>query len=363
MKSIKKLVVTALCALSLVCILPMNVLAASDYLSGNYTYTIRVYTGAQGVFSDGSTEMIIKAAPGTVIDLSKNLAGIAMNTAKDAAGNTVANKYYAKGIRESGKDNNTVGATKGTTFRVTKDLDYVVAYAMEGGDIAYTVKYVEKSTGKSLLPDATFYGNEGEKPVVAYQYIDGYIPQAYNLTKTLKAGEENVFTFYYVPGDSSKYDYTYTDGGTRIEYYDGGTIVTEVPGVTVTGGGGGVTVIVDNGTTGGRTGGATGGAANAADAGTAGGAAGGTDGADAGATSTAAPAELIDIDDESVPLASAGLDYDYIDGTASKIGFSQLPLGAKIALIGLGAVAIAGCTFLGVNIVAKRKKSKVTNDR
>ena len=29
------------------------------------------------------------------------------------------------------------------------------------------------------------YGNVGDKPVVAYKYIDSYIPQAYALTKTL----------------------------------------------------------------------------------------------------------------------------------------------------------------------------------
>ena len=36
--------------------------------------------------------------------------------------------------------------------------------------------------------------------MVAYHYIEGYQPQAYNLTKTLSANEaENVFTFVYQP--------------------------------------------------------------------------------------------------------------------------------------------------------------------
>lgn len=36
--------------------------------------------------------------------------------------------------------------------------------------------------------------------MVAYHYIEGYQPQAYNLTKTLSKNEaENVFTFVYEP--------------------------------------------------------------------------------------------------------------------------------------------------------------------
>ena len=39
-----------------------------------------------------------------------------------------------------------------------------------------------------------------DRPVIAYQYIEGYQPQAYNLTKTLsKDPAENVFTFIYSP--------------------------------------------------------------------------------------------------------------------------------------------------------------------
>ena len=40
-----------------------------------------------------------------------------------------ASKYYAKGIRESGRDNSTVTAS---AFKVDGDADYVMAYGMKG---------------------------------------------------------------------------------------------------------------------------------------------------------------------------------------------------------------------------------------
>ena len=44
------------------------------------------------------------------------------------------------------------------------------------------------------------HGNPGDYPVVAYQYIEGYIPQAYNLEGLrLEEGKDNSFTFVYRP--------------------------------------------------------------------------------------------------------------------------------------------------------------------
>lgn len=225
---------------------PVLASGSDDYFSNQYTYTVRVYSGAQGTFSDGSTEMIIQITPGTTIDLTRVLAGIQMKECKDAAGNVVENKYYAKGIRESGKDNNTVDTLVGPVYKVTKDIDLVAAYAMKGGNVSYTVKYLNADTKEELFPSQTFYGNVGEKPVVAYQFIDGYVPQAYNLAKTLVEDEsENVFTFLYKPGTGGGYYYYETDGGIRYVDREGETTVEFIPGTTiyVYGGGGEVAVI------------------------------------------------------------------------------------------------------------------------
>lgn len=80
---------------------------------------------------------------------------------------------------------------------MTEDRDYVVAYGIWGNRIAYTVNYQDED-GNTLLPSETFYGNVGDRPVVAFQYVEGYQPQAYNLTGTLSENAaENVFTFTY----------------------------------------------------------------------------------------------------------------------------------------------------------------------
>ncbi len=49
-------------------------------------------------------------------------------------------KYYVKGIRESGRDNNTLGLV---SFKVDRDLDFVVAYGLLGDAVAYTINYVD----------------------------------------------------------------------------------------------------------------------------------------------------------------------------------------------------------------------------
>ena len=86
-------------------------------------------------------------------------------------------KYYVKGIRLSGRDNNETLAAP--SFTVDKDADYVVAYGIKGNMVAYTVNYQDAS-GNSLAESQTFYGNVGDKPVVAYRYVENYIPYIFS---------------------------------------------------------------------------------------------------------------------------------------------------------------------------------------
>ena len=103
------------------------------------------------------------------------------------------------------------------------DADYVVAYGIKGNMVAYTVNYQDAS-GKSLAESQTFYGNVGDKPVVAYRYVENYIPDALALTKTLSDNEsENVFTFTYTPGATDRIVETTT------------TVTTTVPGTATPG--------------------------------------------------------------------------------------------------------------------------------
>lgn len=108
-------------------------------------------------------------------------------------------RFYAKGFREAGHDNNPI-FTFGAAAPVERDIDYVIAYGMKSTAVKYTVRYRHATTGVDLIGAQTFYGNVGDKPVVAFLYLENYMPQAYNLTKTLSATEsENEFIFLYEP--------------------------------------------------------------------------------------------------------------------------------------------------------------------
>ena len=153
-----------------------------------YGYKVTLYTGNQGTInSQNKTSINVSKGQMVSLDLSQ------IELPQDS-------KYYVKGIRLSGHDS--VDNLDPATFVVNGDLDYVVVYGVKGNQVAYTIRYVDEN-GKQLSEDTILYGNVGDKPVVAYKYIDSYIPQAYALTKTLVENEkENVFTFTYKPGET-----------------------------------------------------------------------------------------------------------------------------------------------------------------
>ena len=155
-----------------------------------YGYKVTLYTGNQGTInSQNKTSINVSKGQMVSLDLSQ------IELPQDS-------KYYVKGIRLSGHDS--VDNLDPATFVVNGDLDYVVVYGVKGNQGAYTIRYVDEN-GKQLSKDTILYGNVGDKPVVAYKYIDSYIPQAYALTKTLVENEkENVFTFTYKPGETGE---------------------------------------------------------------------------------------------------------------------------------------------------------------
>ena len=157
--------------------------AGVSALAVEETYQIRIYAGNVGATISGGTVLQLTGTYGENITFSPDWVQLPADS-----------KYYVRGVRESGLDNNTVS---NNVIHVTEDADYVVAYGIRGKLVAYTVNYVD-TNGNTLAPSQTYYGNAGDKPVVAYLYVDGYQPQAYNLTKTLSENEaSNVFTFVY----------------------------------------------------------------------------------------------------------------------------------------------------------------------
>ena len=155
-----------------------------------YGYKVTLYTGNQGTINS-QNEMSINVSKGQMVSLDLSQIELPQDS-----------KYYVKGIRLSGHDS--VDNLDPATFVVNGDLDCVVVYGVKGNQVSYTIRYVDEN-GKQLSEDTVLYGNVGDKPVVAYKYIDSYIPQSYALTKTLVKNEkENVFTFTYKPGETGE---------------------------------------------------------------------------------------------------------------------------------------------------------------
>ena len=80
-------------ALFALCLFFPNVLSASA--KEEYTYTIRIFSGRQGSFADGD-----------VIVFEGRHYGDRVNFYQSAVTLNDNSKYYIRGIRESGKDNN-----------------------------------------------------------------------------------------------------------------------------------------------------------------------------------------------------------------------------------------------------------------
>ena len=198
----------------LISLLSVSVIAAAPATTalatqpGNaYTYKVTLSAGNKGSISGQEKIEVQDLNAGD--DVSFDLSQIQVTD----------EKYYVKGIRLSGRDN--AEALAAPAFNVDGDADYVVAYGIKGNQVAYTVQYQDED-GNTLAESQTFYGNVGDKPVVAYHYIENFVPQALALTKTLSENEaDNVFTFTYAPGETNRVVETTT------------TITTVVPGNTV----------------------------------------------------------------------------------------------------------------------------------
>ncbi|MBQ9015959.1 MAG: hypothetical protein IJ109_07520 [Firmicutes bacterium] len=223
------------------------------------------------------------------------------------------NKYYVRGFRIAGHDNDeTTGDTRMNFDTLDQDATYEVAYGIRGDMVAYTVEFVDES-GVELAPSKTYYGMPGDKPVVAYTYVEGYIPNAYNLAKTLSKNEsDNVFRFVYSEGQDEGRTVTRT------------RTVTDpaAPGTTANPAGTAVP---------GRAAANAGNTANAGDNGTA--------NIGDGDTPLAGPQQFADLDDGDTPMAEPDE------------GGSHLPL-----MIGIGAGALLLIALIAWLLMRRRQE-------
>lgn len=307
-----------------------------------YSYTITLYAGNQGEFTEAGIaelnrnhdEVWYSSNEGKIVIPNRGEEKrVHLPDPQELVQLPKDSKYYVKGIRQSGRDNNTAEMQK-TDFVVESDLDFVIAYGVKGDMVAYHINYQDEA-GNTLYPSVTYYGNVGDKPVVAFRYIEGYEPQAYNLTRTLQKDEsKNEFTFVYRRAAA---------GTNTTTVIDDGTTVTTVPGDTTT---------TQGGTGGGTTGGGAGGDNGDADA-----QAGADENAGAGTEeiqdeqTPMAPGEIMDLDDEKVPLANL---QNLIINPDGKVIY-----GGSI-LIGLTAAAVL--IVMGIMFWKKRRANAIDED-
>ena len=289
----------------LLCMTVQTAFAAEGGNEKEYTYTVTLFAGNQGSFNGtGGVHVIGGSAQisgGDAIRITGLRAGdvVVLDATAGMVDLKNGDKYYIKGVRESGRDNNTVADS---AFTVTKDAEYVVAYGIQGDMVSYTVNY-QDGGGNELAPSRTYYGAVGDKPVIAYQYIEGYRPDAYNLTKTLGKNEaDNVFTFTYTQSSVQQP----AAGGEGTE---GGTD-TGTPGTTAGGGAG------------------TAGAGTATAAGT-------VETPTVENPDGGVPQATVDLDDEDTPKANIDAsDSDTVRNTSPV----PIVLGIVVAVIALGAL-------------------------
>ncbi len=324
MKRLKKTVAVIL-SFGLLLTTCLPVFAAGE----EYTYTIRFFSGRQGSFQSGEMMVFSDLHYGDRVNFYRSAVSLHDNS-----------KYYIRGVRESGRDNSDSTADQTASFMVTGDRDYVIAYGILGDATSYTINY-EDENGRTLAPSEMYYGNVGDRPVVAYLYIDGYRPQAYNLTQTLKKDPaENIFTFIYTretqgTGGGTTEETGETPGGTPEAPEAAppeGTAAATAPAPAD----GGVAVIPGGGAPGGGGGAAAGGAAGADAAGDAG------DLTEVPDEDVPQIDELVDLDDEDVPLAGLP-DILNIASDAKLLGIPvPIVLATTLALLGLGWYVLIG---------------------
>lgn len=354
------------CAASVICLLGtsvMSVSAAEDVITDPYTYKVTVSTGNDLVFdtTDENFSIEVKTSNETnyITDSTDDaihynlkdggkvleITGLSYNDYVNIfdAVKTIdcsSTKYYEKGVRFTGSDDITV-----ENFQVVGDEDYVVAYGVLSDPVEYTVQYVDQN-GNKLASDGKYYGNAGDKIIVASRQIDGYLPDANNKAMTLSKEKENVFTFvYHSSAGATNVIYNTLTGTTTYIYQDGTTSTVTIPNPANGQAGAVVTPPAANAGAGNANAGNAG--AGNADAGN----------ADAGNADAGNADENTVIADEDTPLTT----QDIVDLDADE----EVPLAAQaqetvtnLAPIIAGIfVAVAAAGMITLFVISRRRKA------
>ena len=193
--------------------------------AGYDTYHVVVYAGEHGTLTYTDAEGIVESGlPYKELEFK---AGERFDPNAFTVELPEDSIYYFKGFQYSGTEDQVAG-----NMAVNEDITLVARYGIKGKQVAYTIHYVVSGSNQQLLEPVTLHGNVGDEVIVAYQYIEGYIPSAYNahIAKLSENEADNIIVF------------VYTKVAVRDIYENGGTIpaattttVTETENRTGTG--------------------------------------------------------------------------------------------------------------------------------
>ncbi|MBR0456133.1 MAG: hypothetical protein IJJ01_05635 [Firmicutes bacterium] len=203
MKKVQRIAVLVLSAC-----LVFGMMTVSAFGDDGYKHQLEV-TAGNGSFSSGST---LKGTTAS-IDIDNAQLTVGDDTVDITAPDE---NHFVIGMKVTGHDNSEVITGTVDLANYNEDESLVVAYGLKSNMIKYTIRYITADGSTVLHKQEEHYGVVGQKPVVAYKYVEGYLPDAYNRTGELKRGSDNVFTFYYYPVDNAGQIITVQDGNIVI---------------------------------------------------------------------------------------------------------------------------------------------------
>lgn len=331
MKKAKKCFVGILAAfIAVVMFLPTTPMKAEKMAAKTYTVTFRAgnvgrfQTGLSGISNTNIelTSNYIKFTVKKGESLSSSFDFISDDASLDAFFLNLTDDID-EGYRLKNVSNWCAGAAASA---VNRNTEYVLDYAKLVNPVKYIISFVDAESGEQIAPPTIAYGNKGEEILCSPLSLTSYDTKDVAVTIVLDAEDEDANNVVF------KYTYSGTSGTviqTAAEYTEGDTVVEPV-----------INEIVEE---------------------------------EPAAAAVAAPGgadaqqeELVEIEDEEVPLANEEQQEGTAEGDLVEIEDEEVPLAVESdqsttgywkALAG-GAIVVIGAGAATMIIINKRKKVK-----
>ena len=115
-------------------------------------------------------------------------------------------KYFVRGLKLAGHDNDEIYTSIATNHAGTpQDTSVVVAYGLKSNMVKYTVSYIDEN-GAELVGSDTHYGVIGDRPIVTFKQINGYLPASATELTLSPDASTNTITLTYTPAQAGEGD-------------------------------------------------------------------------------------------------------------------------------------------------------------